>query len=144
MELWLIWIIVGAVFFIIELFTPMLFFLNLAFAAFLGGAVAAYLGLDVLWQILIFGGMSALLLLCLRPLLVKKFQTNDTTTGLDEKYIGQNAKTVALTNANEGRVAIYGEEWMAKSNDGSEIPAESIVKIIRNEGTIFFVEKIEG
>ena len=142
MELWLVWIIAGVIFFIIELFTPMLFFLNLAIAAFIGGAVAAYYGLAGIWQILIFAVVAGILLGFLRPLLVKNVQKEDTTTGLDEKYIGQTARTIRLTDANDGRVTIYGEEWAAKSADGSKILENTDVKIVRNEGTILFVEKI--
>ena len=142
MELWIIWIIAGIIFFIVELFTPFLFFLNLAIAAFLGGAIAAYYGLAGIWQILIFGVVAALLLCFLRPLIVKNIYREDTTTGLDEKYFGQKAKTIMVTGANDGRVAIYGEEWGARSEDGSEIPEGVDVKIIRNEGTILFVERI--
>ena len=142
MELWLVWVIAGIVFFIIELFTPILFFLNLAIAAFLGGAVAAYYGLAGIWQTLIFAVVAGILLGFLRPLLIKNVKKEDTTTGLDEKYIGQIAKTIKTTGANDGRVTIYGEEWSARSNDGNEIAENTEVKIIRNEGTVFFVEKI--
>ena len=141
MELWRVWIIAGVIFFIIELFAPALFFLNLAFAAFIG-AIAAYFELAGIWQILIFGVAACILIGFLRPLLVKNVQKEDSSTGLDEKYIGQNAKTIRPTGPNDGRITIYGEEWVARSNDGSEIEEGVDVKIIRNDGTIFFVEKI--
>ena len=141
MELWLVWIIAGVIFFIIELFAPALFFLNLAIAAFFG-AIAAYCELAGIWQILIFGIVACILICFLRPLLVKNVKTEDSTTGLDEKYLGQKAKTIKKTDANDGRITIYGEEWVARSTDGSEIEEGADVKIIRNDGTIFFVEKI--
>ena len=141
MELWLIWVIAGVILFIVELFTPALFFLNLAIAAFFS-AIAAYFGLSGWWQVAIFGISAGILLGFLRPLLIKNVQKDDTTTGLDEKYFGQTAKTIRPTGANDGRVTIYGEEWGARSIDGNEIPEGVDVKIIRNEGTILFVEKI--
>ncbi|MCR4881336.1 MAG: NfeD family protein [bacterium] len=141
MELWLVWVIAGIVFFIIELFTPVLFFLNLAIAAFFG-AIAAYFGLAAIWQVLIFGAIAGILLGFLRPLLVKNVKKDDTTSGLEEKYIGKAAKTIRPTGAIDGRITIYGEEWGAKSIDGNEIPEGTDVKIIRNEDMIFIVEKI--
>ena len=141
MELWLIWVIAGVILFIVELFTPMLFFLNLAIAAFFA-AIGAYFGLSGWWQVAIFGVSAGVLLGFLRPLLVKNVQKEDTTTGLDEKYFGQIAKTIRPTGATDGRVTIYGEEWGARSIDGNEIAEGVDVKIIRNEGTILFVEKI--
>ena len=141
MELWLIWVITGIVFFIIELFTPVLFFLNLAFAAFFG-AIAAYFGLAAIWQVLIFGAVAGILLGFLRPLLIKNVKKEDTSAGLDEKYIGKLAKTIRPTGATDGRVTIYGEEWVARSVDGNEIPEGTDVKIVRNDSTIFIVEKL--
>ena len=141
MELWIIWVIAGVILFIVELFTPMLFFLNLAIAAFFA-AIGAYFGLSGWWQVAIFGVSAGILLGFLRPLLIKNVQKDDTTTGLDEKYLGQNAKTIRPTGATDGRVTIYGEEWGARSTDGNEIPEGVDVKIVRNEGTIFFVERI--
>ena len=141
MEIWLIWVIAGVAFFFIELFTPILFFLNLAFACLLS-AVAAYYELAFAWQVAIFVLASTLLLIFLRPLLVKNVSVKDTSTGLEEKYINHDAKTIKPTNATDGRVAIYGEEWVARSNNGEEIEEGANVKIIRNEGTVFFVERI--
>ncbi len=141
MDLWLIWVISGVILFIIEIFTPTLFFLNLALAAFFA-AIGAYFGLSGWWQVGIFAVASGVLLGFLRPLLVKNVKKDDTTTGLDEKYFGQIAKTICPTNATDGRITIYGEEWVARSSDGSEIPEGENVKIVRNDGTVFFVEKI--
>ena len=141
MDLWLVWVISGVILFIVEIFTPTLFFLNLAIAAFFA-AIGAYFGLSGWWQVGIFAISSGILLGFLRPLLVKNVQKDDTTTGLDEKYFGQIAKTIRPTNATDGRVTIYGEEWAARSTDGSEISEGENVKIVRNDGTIFFVERI--
>ena len=143
MELWLIWIIAGVIFFIIELFTPTLFFLNLAIGCFFAEA-AAYYGLGIIWQVIIWGISSAILLLFVRPLFMKNDASKkDFTEGLDDKYIGHVAKTIKPTSSSDGRIAIYGEEWVARSIDGSEISENTEVKIIKNDGTIFFVEKVK-
>ena len=34
------------------------------------------------------------------------------------------------------------EEWAARSINGEEIPTDADVKIVKNEGTILFIEKI--
>ena len=143
MELWQIWIIVCGIFFIIELFTPTLFFLNMAIGCLFAEA-AAYWGLSLVWQVIIWGISSAILLLFVRPLFIKNNPKNaDITEGLDEKYIGHVAKTIKPTNDKDGRIAIYGEEWVARSTDGSDIPENAEVKIIKNDGTVFYVEKTE-
>ena len=40
-----------------------------------------------------------------------------------------------------GEIKIYGEVWQAKSCDGSEIEPDTMVKIVRNESLIMFVER---
>lgn len=141
MDLWLIWVIAGVVFFFIELFTPILFFLNIAVACLIT-ALGAYFNLAFTWQITIFFITSALLLLFLRPFLMKNVYPKNTTMSLGEKYIGKNAKTISPTDSLKGRLTIYGEEWEARSINGEIIAENTDVKIIKNEGTILFVEQI--
>lgn len=141
MEIWIMWIIAGVIFFIVELFTPMLFFLNLAFAC-LFAAAGAYFDLSFAWQVAIYVITASVLIIFIRPFLMQNITTKDTATGMEAKYIGQNAKTILPTNNLEGRVTIYGEEWAARSINGEEIPTDADVKIVKNEGTILFVEKI--
>ena len=140
MEHWQLLVIAGVVFIIIEIFTPVLFFLNLALACFMT-AVLAYYVFD--WNILVpvFVAFSAIFLLFLRPLLVKT-RTNGQKTGVDEKYIGKVAKVTEVVTATGGLVSIYDERWTARSNSGEEIPVGSEVKIVRNDSLMLYVEKI--
>lgn len=140
MAYWQLLIITGIVFIIIEIFTPMMFFLNLALASFLTAAVAFFIK-D--WTILtpVFVVSSLILLLFLRPLLIKT-RENGQKTGVEEKYIGKIAKVSETVTTNSGVISIYNERWEARSNLGEEIPAGSDVKIVRNESLILFVEKI--
>lgn len=140
MSYWQLLIIVGIVFVIIEIFTPVMFFLNLALACFLTAIVALFV-LD--WNILVpvFVISSLVFLLFLRPLLVKT-KENGEKTGVEEKYIGKIAKVVETVTATGGVVALYDERWNARSNLGDEIPVGSEVKIVRNESIMLFVEKI--
>ena len=144
MELWLIWVICGIVFFVIEIFTPILFFLNLAIACMILAATDFFYGayISVTWQIVIWGILSAILLLFLRPLLVKNITPVDTDSGIDAKYIGKEAKTIMPTGKTDGRITIYGEDWFARSVDGNEIEKDVVVKIVRYDNSIFYVEKI--
>ena len=137
---WQLLLIAGILFLIIEIFTPVLFFLNFALACFIT-AIVAYFTAD--WNILIpvFVILSALFLLFLRPLLIKT-RTNGQKTGVEEKYIGKIAKVTDTITPNKGVVSIYNERWEARSNTGEEIPVGSEVKIIRNESLVLFVEKV--
>lgn len=139
MVFWQIFVIVGILFLIIEIFTPMFFFLNFAIAAFLTAVLALFV---FSWNILIpsFVALSAIFLIFLRPLLVKN-KNGDKKTGVEEKYIGKTAKVIETVTSVSGVVSIYDERWNARSNTGEEFPVGTEVKIIKNESLMLFVEK---
>lgn len=141
MHHWQILVFAGIIFLIIEIFTPVLFFLNFAIACFITAILALYI---TDWNILVpsFVALSAIFLFFLRPFLLKARNNNNQKTGVEEKYIGKIAKVTEKITSNSGVVSIYNERWEARTNDGEEIPADSDVKIVRNESLILFVEKI--
>jgi membrane protein implicated in regulation of membrane protease activity len=140
MDYWQILIFSGIVFLIIELFTPMMFFLNFALACFITAVLAIFIE-DLNYLVPVFVIFSALFLIFLRPLLIKT-KNGDKKTGVEEKYLGKIAKVTNTVSSNEGVISIYNERWEARSNLGDEIPVGSNVKIVRNESLILFVEKI--
>ena len=125
---WQILTIAGALLIILEIFTPALFFLNLALGCFVTAALAYYI---TDWNILIpvFVMFSAIFLMFLRPILMK-VRTNGQKTGVEEKYIGKIAKVTETVTATGGLVSIYDERWNARSENGEEIPVGSEVKIV--------------
>lgn len=137
---WQMLLFIGVIFLIIEMFTPMLFFLNFALACFLTAILALFI-LD--WNILIpvFVVFSAVFLLFLRPLLIKS-RNGDKKTGVEEKYIGKIAKVTDTITSHSGVVSIYNERWEARLESGEEIPVGEEVKIIRNESLLLYVEKV--
>lgn len=139
MQHWQIILVFGLVFLIIEIFTPMLFFLNLALSCFLTGILGLFVD-D--WNILIpvFTVFSAVFLIFLRPILIKA-RNNDSKTGVEEKYIGKIAKVVERVTKTGGVVSIYDERWNARCVKDEEIEVGTEVKIIKNESLILFVEK---
>ncbi len=143
MEIWQVWCVVAFVLLILEMFTPTLFFLNLAIAA-LAVSVIAYFNVEFVLQAAIFLFVSVGLIVFLRPLLMKKLSSNGAQTGIKEKYINNIATVVKEVTKQDGRIAIYGEEWNAKTMGDEVIPIGSRVKIIDNESLIMFVERYEG
>lgn len=140
MEYWQLLIVIGIIFIIIEIFTPVMFFLNLALACFVTAIAALYV-MD--WNVLVpvFVAFSALFLLFLRPLLIKS-RTNAQQTGVEEKYLGNIAKVIETVTSTSGVVSIYDERWNARSNTGEEFPVGGDVKIVKNESLLLYVEKI--
>lgn len=141
MQYWQLLVITGVIFIIIEIFTPMMFFLNLALACFLTAVVALFI---TDWNILIpvFVAFSAFLLMFLRPILIRS-RGNGKSTGVEAKYIGKIAKVVETVTSTGGVVSIYDERWNARSISGGEIPVGSEVKIVRNESLLLYVKREE-
>lgn len=141
MDIWQIWGIIGIIFLVIEIFTPVLFFLNLAISALITAGVVFFLPIGVTVQLVLFSILAFVLILFLRPLLLKTKKT-PAQSGIEAKYIGQTAKVVKKITADGGRISIYGEEWNAKSNNDEEFVENEIVKIVANNGLIMIVEKV--
>lgn len=139
MDYWQILIIAGVVFLIIEIFTPMLFFLNFAIACFITAIIALFI-IDLNYLIPIFIVFSAIFLLFLRPILMKP-GNGDKKTGIEEKYIGKTAEVIETITLNSGAVSIYDERWNARSESEEEIPAGEKVTIVRNESLILYVKR---
>ena len=138
MSLWEFITVCGIVFVLLELFIPSMFFLNFAFAAFVTAIVSLFIA-KTITLVLVFFIFSFLSFAFLRPLLLKR-KGKDNETGVNDKYIGKQAKVVEEVSGNNGAISIYDERWNARTEDGSVIPAGTEVKIIRNENLIMYVE----
>ena len=139
---WQILSIVGILFIILEVFTPSMFFLNFALAAFLTAFASLYIS-KVIFLTLIFFILSFLSFIFLRPLILKRTK-KETETGLNDKYIGKIAKVIEAVSEFSGVITLYGERWEARSIDKTEIPAGSEVKIVKNESIVMYVEKLNN
>lgn len=139
MHLWEILGILGIAFLILEMFTPSLFFLNFALAAFICAPVSVFYK-NPYGIVVIFFVLSFVSFYFLRPILIKKFNKSEQT-GVQGKYIDKIAKAETEITENSGTIAIYGERWDARSEDSSVIPQGSDVKIVRNDSIIMYVVK---
>ncbi len=140
MEVWQVWGVIGILLIIVEMFTPVLFFLNLAIAAIITGVVSYYTPLNGTWQVLVFAAASIVLLAFLRPILLKIKDTPDKT-GMDT-YIGQEAKVTQKITKDSGRIALFGEAWDARSLNDNAIDENEAVRIVSRDGLTMYVEKI--
>lgn len=140
--MWQILGIIGVLFLILEIFTPAMFFLNLAFAAFVTAFVTIFVAeLNVV--ILTFVVLSAVFLLILRPVLMKLVTNKPQKTGMEGKYIGKMVQVISPITKTSGAITIYGERWEARTEGDEEIPEGSMVKILRNESLVMFVAQLK-
>ncbi|MCD8094961.1 MAG: NfeD family protein [Ruminococcus sp.] len=103
---------------------------------------AAIADLSFVWQLGIFAVSSVILLILTRSL-VKKLHSKEADDPNETYDIGKSA-TVVETVCNKtgnGRVKLDGVEWAARSLDGSDISAGTVVKIEKVDGTKLVVTK---
>lgn len=142
---YMIWVWLGAavVFGIVEALTAGLvsiWFVAGSAAALIGAFLGAGLGV----QVALFVAVSAVALAVTRPLVRRYTAGKAVPTNLD-RVLGDSGKvTETIDNENStGAVYVDGKTWTARSDDGSVIPAGTVVEILRMEGVKLFVRKIE-
>ncbi len=142
MSAWIVFLIVALVFFIAEIYTPTMFFLNFSAAAVLCSGFALMTDrYDIL--IPIFAVLSILFIIFLRPFLninPKKSKEHD----FESQYIGKQATVLSEISAFSGRINIYDENWEARlaNPDLPNIEKGHKVKIIRHDNLTMYVEPV--
>jgi DNA-binding CsgD family transcriptional regulator/membrane protein implicated in regulation of membrane protease activity len=141
--LWLIWLIVALAAVIGEVLTTGLFLASLAVAA----AVVAALSLAVppAAQVTLFGILSLLLLIVVRPLALRALPVQ--TEGESRPRIGpigQEGVAVERIDSRQGQIRIgAGEFWTARPLEpGTVIPAGSEVEVVRLDGLVARVQPV--
>ena len=104
--------------------------------------IAALLGAPLWVQIALFLAASMLCLLAVRPLARRHLNNRVEPTNAD-RVIGEQAQvTEDIDNIRgKGAVVIRGVAWTARSEDGSPLPAGTLVRVLRIEGVKVFVER---
>lgn len=134
------WLIIFAVFLIVEIIT-----LGLTTIWFALGAIAAfltaYVGFGMVVQVVVFLIVSIALFVITRPIAMKFFNKERERTNA-ESLIGQKAivKEKVDTLRGEGKVEVNGMEWSAKTDESETIEAGTIVLIKGIQGVKLIVE----
>ena len=143
MEVYQIWLIIAIALVIFEIcsatFGAICFAIGSGFSA-----LAAGLGANVTWQIIIFAVVSLVTFIFLRPFMLKFMdrKSQDVKTNA-EALIGRKAIVSERIDAEQhtGRVAIDGDDWKAVSEDGSVIEKGVSVEIIKMDSIIVTVKQ---
>lgn len=140
---WMVWLAVFVIFIGIEAAT-----MALTTIWFAGGALVAFLlalaGADLYIEVGAFFIVSCILLFFTRPLALKYVNKNTVKTNA-EGMIGKKARiTAAIDNdLATGAAVVAGQEWTARSEDGSLIEEGAMVKIKAINGVKLIVSRIE-
>ena len=139
----ILWLILLVAFAIVEGVT-----VSLVSVWFIGGAAAALIaalcGAEVWLQVVLFFGVSIVLLLCLRPLSKRLLKQKKVATNADSNIGKEAVVTERIDNLQgSGAVRISGVEWSARSADGSEIEKGAVVRVLRIEGVKVCVQRAQ-
>ena len=142
MQLYQIWLIIAILLVIFEIcsatFGAICFAIGAGFSA-----LAAGLGLNLTWQIVIFAVASLLIFIFLRPFMLKFLdrKSKDVKTNADA-LLGRKAIVSERIDAAQhtGRVAIDGDDWKAVSADGAVIETGTEVTIVKMDSIILTVK----
>ncbi len=113
--------------------------LDLVLVMFAGGALAgalAYaLGAPVAVQILVAALTSIVLLVTLRPWLLRHLKGRvDLPETNAAALVGRPAVVVSTVDGTTGRVKLVGEVWSARTADGGSLPPGTSVTVTKIEG----------
>ena len=145
MELWHLWIILGIIFFIVEIFTPGFIVATFGVGCLIA-AFPAFFHAHFLWQIAFFSLGTLIAFFTVRPLYLKYiFPTEKQVPTNVDALIGRQALVVEVIDPlkNTGRVKVGGENWKASNKQEQKISDGTVVRIVAVNGVTLLVEPIE-
>ncbi len=142
---WHIWIILGIIFVIIEIFDPAFFFIALGIGAIAAGLLSLLplVSRSIPLQIIIFAAVSFIAFLFTRKLgkRVLRNAGEETNVFALKGKIGNITK--AIPAEGKGYVKIGGEEWVAVAADAKPIEHDVRVTVMDIDGNKLIVSKTE-
>ena len=137
MEAWVIWIIVGAIFVIAEIFSASFFAGPIGFGCIVA-AILAEQEASTAVQFASFSITTVIMLLAIRPIVLKMLQNkpDEQVSGI-ETYVGKQGRITEAVDpqSGTGRIKIGSESWRAISDKNIIIEEESLATVVRIEGS---------
>jgi len=137
----IIWVLVGLGLVVAEMFSLDIVLIMLAAGAFAAAGSAA-LGAPLLLQALVFGVVSTLALVGVRPIAKRRLtagQGSDVRHGIDALK-GADALVLRAVDEHGGLVKIDGEEWTARAYDATQVmKAGDTVQVVEIKGATALV-----
>lgn len=141
LEPWLIWLIIGIICVIIEIFDPAVFFISLGIGGLVTSPIAA-LGTPIWLQVLIFGLVSFVVFLLMRKVYERLIKKNRVETNVYALVGKQGLVLSPITQDIRGQVKVGGESWSAVLEDNSQANIGDKIQVLSIEGNKLIVKKI--
>ena len=143
---WILWVVLGVVLIIAEVFTPGFVLLWFGVGA-LAAALASFLGAGLAAQFLVFISLSSLLTALSRTIFVNYFTRGGEHDGLKSGAAGLPGQVGTVVTSsqgalNEGAVKVFGSVWTAYPAEG-EPPLEAGDRVVveRLQGASIYVRR---
>lgn len=140
---WYVWVILGVVLLVLEIFTASFFVSLIGVAALIMAPLSLFV--NHLWlQLLLFAFLSVTIVWLFLPVIRKSMNQKVIPTNQDA-MIGKTVRVTEEINnhVGTGYVKYYGDMFPAKSLHNTVIPIGREVVIRRIEGIRVFVEEVE-
>lgn len=143
---WILWLILGVVLIIAEVFTLgfVLFWFGIGALA---AALVGFLGFGLIWQFLVFAGVSIALTAMSRTIFAKYLPHGDGNamkSGVDSLPGKIGTVTAASKGAlQEGAVKVFGSTWTAYPIEGEkELVEGEKVEVVEIKGSSIYVRRV--
>lgn len=138
-----VWLGLAVLFGVVEAIAPALVCLWFCLGAAVAFAASFFVD-DVVIQVAIFLVSSVLMLVALRPFIRKRTKANpeDALTNADT-YVGREVvvtQGIPAGSGQCGRVLLADVSWLARTADGSALPAGSRARVAQVDSTVLVVE----
>jgi len=141
---WHIWIIIGIVMIIIEIFDPAFFFIALGIGAIGTGLLSLipFIRGSIPLQIVLFALISFIAFLFTRKLGKKVLAHPAGETNVNALKGKTGHITKAIPDEGKGYVKVESEEWVAVSEDEKAIALNARVEVVKVDGNKLVVRKV--
>ena len=144
---WQIWLIVAAIFFIVEIFSITFVFLCFSLGCIMS-AICAGLGLEsFVLQVLVFSVVTFISFFTVRPFMRKyAFRKSSKVKTNNEALEGQRGRVIETIDfsKNTGRAFVYGDDWRAMSENGEIITENEIIEVVKVDSSILIVRQVKN
>ena len=143
MDPWMIWVAVGVICIIIEIFTPGFLFMSFGIGAIITGLFEWLFTVGVPYQILIFAIVTFVVFLFMHKISKKIISEDSEPSNIDALIGKRGTVTREIPVDGRGYVKIGGEEWSAVCQDNSLLREGKKVIVNKVEGNKLIVKLIE-
>lgn len=141
---WIGWLVLILVFLVIEMLTLDFTFLMLSIGG-IAGLGADLIGAPIWLQVIIAAAVAAILILVLRPPLLKRLRRGEDPTPTNvAALVGLTGQVMSTVTAHAGQVKLSnGDIWTARPEHRGHLEPGTVVRVSRIDGATAFVRPEE-